>query len=94
MDIEPNINGEGHCCYPNIRVAFIHSFIYSRSPLNQVDSMFGKTLIFVGDDDTTVVPESQGIALYKALHHRNVTTALYHYPGEFSRPGFCRHGPI
>jgi hypothetical protein len=44
--------------------------------------MFGKTLIFVGDDDTTVVPESQGIALYKALHHRNVTTALYHYPGK------------
>ena len=44
--------------------------------------MLGKTLIFVGDDDTTVVPESQGIALYKALHHRNATTALYHYPGK------------
>jgi hypothetical protein len=45
--------------------------------------MFGKTLIFVGDDDTTIVPEAQGIAFYKALHHRNTTTALYHYPGKF-----------
>jgi hypothetical protein len=44
--------------------------------------MYGRTLIFVGDDDKIVVPESQGIALYKALHHRNVTTALYHYPGK------------
>lgn len=53
---------------------------WEKSPLNQVDTMFGKTLIFVGDDDTTIVPEAQGIAFYKALHHRNTTTALYHYP--------------
>ena len=59
----------------------IFNLAISRSPLNQVDQMLGKTLIFVGDEDTTVVPESQGISLYKALHHRNVTTALYHYPG-------------
>lgn len=58
----------------------IGDLAWQKSPLNQVDVMFGRTLIFVGDDDTTVVPESQGIALYKALHHRNTTTALYHYP--------------
>jgi len=50
------------------------------SPLSNVGKIKGKTLVFVGDKNNIIVPEAQGIALYKALHFRNMSPALYHYP--------------
>ena len=50
--------------------------------MSKVDNIFAATLIFVGANDEKVLPESQGIALHRALTSRFVPTALYHYPGE------------
>ena len=53
-----------------------------RSPLKYVDEMEAPTLIFLGSEDKRVLPESQGIALYKALRSRMIpSTVVYHYTG-------------
>ena len=41
------------------------------------------SLIFVGSEDKRVLPEAQGISLYKAMKSQNISsTSLYHYPKE------------
>ena len=41
------------------------------------------SLIFVGAEDKRVLPEAQGISLYKAMKSQNISpTSLYHYPKE------------
>ena len=41
------------------------------------------SLIFVGSKNERVLPESQGIALYKAMRSMKLSpTSLYHYPSE------------
>jgi dipeptidyl aminopeptidase/acylaminoacyl peptidase len=56
---------------------------WDKSALSYVDKLSAATLIFLGSEDKRVLPESQGIALYKALRSRMTTpTSLYHYPGK------------
>lgn len=56
-------------------------FLPNRSPLRQVSDIRASTLIFIGAEDTKVLPEPQGIALYRGLNSRYVPTELYKYPG-------------
>lgn len=55
-----------------------------RSPLSKVHELTDfAPLIFVGSQDTRVLPESQGIAFYKALRSQQTSpVSLYHYPHE------------
>lgn len=53
------------------------------SPLSKVHHMEATAaLIFIGIEDERVLPEAQGIALYKAMRSSDITTSLYHYPKE------------
>ena len=53
------------------------------SPLSQINEIKDTaTLLFIGTEDQRVLPEAQGIALYKAMRSAKLSpTSLYHYPG-------------
>lgn len=53
-----------------------------RSPINYIQDIEAKTLIFAGEFDRDTLPESQAIPFQNALLERNVTTQLYIYPNE------------
>ena len=55
-----------------------------RSPLSQIHQIQkAPTLLFIGLEDERVLPEAQGIALYKAMRSQKLNpTSLYHYPKE------------
>ncbi|XP_059080584.1 acylamino-acid-releasing enzyme-like isoform X2 [Tigriopus californicus] len=55
---------------------------FARSPINYIEDIEAKTLIFAGELDRETLPESQAIPFQKALLERNVTTQLYIYPNE------------
>ena len=59
-------------------------FSVSRSPLSKIHLIRNTpSLIFVGAEDERVLPEAQGISLYKAMKSQNISpTSLYHYPKE------------
>ena len=59
-------------------------FCIFRSPLSKTHLLEDTpTLIFIGLEDKRVLPESQGIPLYKAIRSQKLSpTSLYHYPKE------------
>ena len=57
---------------------------FIRSPLSKADEIMASTLIFVGAEDQRVLPETQGIPLYKAIKgNQKAATTLYNYPGTY-----------
>ena len=62
----------------------LNFFTFFRSSLSKVDDLEDTaTLIFIGSENEKVLPESQGIAMYKAMRSKKLSpTSLYHYPSE------------
>ena len=56
-------------------------FCVFRSPLSKTNLLEDTpTLIFIGLEDKRVLPEAQGIPLYKAIRSQKLSpTSLYHY---------------
>ena len=67
-----------------IMLFFSFFAIATRSPLSQIHQIQRTpTLLFIGLEDERVLPEAQGIALYKAMRSQKLSpTSLYHYPRE------------
>ena len=53
---------------------------WDRSPVSVMSSIEANTLIFVGKNDRTIVPQRQGTALFKSLESRGINAALYEFP--------------
>ena len=66
------------------RFSYNFTYFVSRSPLSKIHLIRNTpSLIFVGSEDKRVLPEAQGISLYKAMKSQNISpTSLYHYPKE------------